>query len=133
MTNAFTVTDGGIASNPTGDQNLTVVTTTNAPLFNQFVGASSPLLGTNTLPLGTNTVWGPDGVVTIGQTNQWHFYIVTNTGPAADYTNAAFITFDAVTLSIPRMGVLEEADPANATRRRRTLICMCRRIRPSPI
>jgi subtilisin-like proprotein convertase family protein len=116
VTNAFTVTDSGIVSNPTGDQDVTVVTTTNAPLFNQFVGANSPLLGTNTLPLGTNTVWGPDGVVTIGQTNQWHFYIVTNTGPAADYTNAAFITFDALTLSIPRMGVLEEADPANATK-----------------
>jgi alpha-tubulin suppressor-like RCC1 family protein/subtilisin-like proprotein convertase family protein len=116
VTNAFTVTDGGIASNPTGDQNVTVVTTTNSPLMNQFVGASSPLLGTSTLPLGTATVWGPNGVVTIGQTNQWHFYVVTNTGPAADYTNAAFITFDAVTLSIPRMGVLEEANPANATR-----------------
>src|ERR1019366_8937644 len=74
-----------------------------------------PLLGTGTLPLGTNTVWGPNGVVTIGQTNQWHFYIVTNTGPRADYTNAAFITFDAVTLSIPRMGVYETT-VGNATR-----------------
>ena len=58
VTNAFTVTPTGtgIASNPTGDQNITFVTTTNSPLFNQFVGASSPLLGTNNLPLGTNTV-----------------------------------------------------------------------------
>jgi choice-of-anchor C domain-containing protein len=115
VTNAFTVAAPTISENPTGDQNITVVTTTNSPLFNQFVGASSPLLGTGTLPLGTNTVWGPNGVVTIGQTNQWHFYIVTNTGPRADYTNAAFITFDAVTLSIPRMGVYETT-VGNATR-----------------
>jgi len=115
VTNAFTVTDSGIASNPTGDQDLTVVTSTNAPLFNQFVGANSPLLGTNNLPLGTNTVWGPNGVVTVGMTNQWHFYIVTNTGPQADFTNAAFILFDAFTLSIPRMGVYEST-VANATR-----------------
>ncbi len=114
--NAFSsVTDNPIASNPTGDQNITVVTTTNSPLFNQIAGASSPLLGTNSLPLGTNTIWGPNGVVTVGQTNQWHFYIVTNTGPQADYTNAAFITFDATTLSVPRMGVYEDTI-ANATR-----------------
>jgi subtilisin-like proprotein convertase family protein len=107
VTNAFTVTDnpGGIVSNPTGAQNITVVTTTNTPLFNQMVGASSPLLGTNTLSLGNDTVWGSNGVVTVGMTNQWHFYIVTNTGITADYTNAAFITFDPYTLSIPRAGV----------------------------
>ncbi len=37
-------------------------------------------------------------------TNQWHFYVVTNNG-AADFTNAAFVTFSPNTLSIPRMGV----------------------------
>ena len=58
VTNAFTVTDGGIVSNPTGDQNITVVTTTNAPLFNQFAGASSPLLGTNTLAAWAPTRFG---------------------------------------------------------------------------
>jgi subtilisin-like proprotein convertase family protein len=115
VTNAFSVQDLGIAGNPTGGQNITVVLTTNAPLMNQMVGASSPLLGTNMVPLGANTIWGPNGAVTIGQTNQWHFYIVTNTGPAADYTNAAFLTFDVDTLSIPRMGVYEtEVD--NATK-----------------
>jgi hypothetical protein len=92
-----------------------VVTTTNTPLFNQMVGASSPLLGTNTLPLGNHTVWGSDGVVTAGMTNQWHFYIVTNTGITADYTNAAFITFDPYTLSIPRVGVFAD-DVTDATR-----------------
>ena len=47
-------------------------------------------------------------------TNQWHFYMVTNTGPS-DYTNAAFITFVPSTLSVPRMGVYEDSS-ANATR-----------------
>ena len=116
ITNAFMVTDSGIASNPTGGQDITVVTSTNSPLFNQFAGENSPLMGTNTLPLGTNTVWGPNGVVTIGMTNQWHFYIVTNTGPTADFTNAAFITFDVSTLSVPRMGTLDPLGVSDATR-----------------
>jgi subtilisin-like proprotein convertase family protein len=115
VTNAFTVTDGGFASNPTGGQNITTVTTTNTPLFGQIAGASSPLLGTNTVALGSDSGWGTAGVVTIGQTNQWHFYIITNNGLQADYTNAAFITFQSSTLSIPRMGVYEDT-VANATR-----------------
>jgi hypothetical protein len=116
VTNAFTVTDSGIASNPVGGQQITVVTTTNTPYFNQFAGASSPLMGTNTIPLGNNTIWGPNGLVTIGQTNQWHFYIVTNTGTGKDFTNAAFITFDVNTLSIPRMGTLDPLGLPDATR-----------------
>ena len=115
VTNAFSVADGGIASNPTGDQDITFVATTNSPLMNQIVGENSPELGTNQLALGTNTIWGPNGLVTIGQTNQWHFYVVTNTGAGSDYTNAAFITFDAYTLSIPRMGVYADSVD-NATR-----------------
>ena len=115
VTNAFTVTDSGIFSNPTGDQQITFVTTTNQPLLNQIAGASSPLLGTNNLPVGTNTIWGSNGVVTLGLTNQWHFYVVTNTGPTADYTNAAFITFIPSTLAIPRMGVFADST-ADATR-----------------
>ena len=50
--------------------------------------------------------------ITIGMTNQWHFYVVTNT---TTYTNAAFVTFIPDTLSIPRMGVFT-ASQANATR-----------------
>src|ERR1035441_2687808 len=106
---ALTVTDIGpglgLVSDPTADQLITFVTSTNSPLFNQFVGANTPLLGTNNLPLGTNTVWGPNGVVRIGMTNQWHFYVVTNTGLTADGTPAATISFNSDTLSIPRMGV----------------------------
>ncbi len=58
---SFTVADNGIVSNPTGDQDITYVGTTNTPLMNQMVGASSPLLGTNTLGLGTNTPWSSNG------------------------------------------------------------------------
>ncbi|MFZ0827035.1 MAG: S8 family serine peptidase [Verrucomicrobiia bacterium] len=131
VTNAFTVTDVGpglgIVSNPTTDQQMTFVTTTNAPLLNQLVGASTPLLGTNQMGLGTNQVWGgTNAVVTIGMTNQWHFYVVTNnavnaSGSSSDVTNAAFVTFIPATLSIPRMGVFADftangTATANATR-----------------
>jgi alpha-tubulin suppressor-like RCC1 family protein/subtilisin-like proprotein convertase family protein len=116
----LSVADDGILSNPTDDQDITQVTTTNSPLMNQFVGASTPLLGTNSLALGGSSVWGPAGQLTVGMTNQWHFYVVTNnaldsSGSSADVTNAAFITFDPYTLSIPRMGVYQDT-VANATR-----------------
>ena len=130
VTNAITtVTDNGVVSAPTTDQQISFIggTNVNAPLFNQFVGASSPLLGTNTVPIGTITVLNTNGVpvavpgyaanaiVTIGMTNQWHFYVITNpVGGAADITNAAFITFLPDTLSIPRMGVFADST-ANAT------------------
>ena len=88
----FTVVDNGIVSNPTGDPDITYVGTTNTPLMNQMVGASSPLLGTNTLPTGTNTMWPANGLITLGMTNQWHFYVVTNpVSNPPDFTNAAFI------------------------------------------
>jgi subtilisin-like proprotein convertase family protein len=112
-TNAFTVTDNPIVSNPTADQQITFVTSTNKPLLNQLVGASTPLLGTNTIPLGTNLVWGgTNSIITLGMTNQWHFYVVTNT---TGFTNAAFITFIPLTLSVPRMGVFADS-VGNATR-----------------
>ena len=87
VTNAFTVTDNGIVSNPTTDQQITYVVTTNAPLLNQLAGASTPLLGTNTIQLTNGTELngiqlGGTNIVTLGMTNQWHFYVVTNTGAA---------------------------------------------------
>jgi subtilisin-like proprotein convertase family protein len=113
VTNVFTVTDNPIVSLPTTDQQITLVTNYNAPLLNQLVGASTPLLGTNTIPLGTNLVWGEtNSIITLGMTNQWHFYVVTNT---TGFTNAAFITFIPSTLAIPRMGVFADS-VGNATR-----------------
>ena len=132
VTNAIqSVMDNRIVSNPTTDQQISFIggTNVNAALLNQFVGASSPLLGTNTTPVGTPTVLNTNGVavpsglpyaanaiVTLGQTNQWHFYVVTNTFAATNsaFINAAFITFLPDTLSIPRMGVFADST-ANAT------------------
>jgi subtilisin-like proprotein convertase family protein len=118
VTNAFTVTDNGITNNPTADQQITFVTSTNTPLLNQFVGASTPLLGTNTIPLTNNgaqlngiQLTGTN-ILTLGMTNQWHFYVVKNT---TGFTNAAFITFLPPTLSLPRMGVFA-GSAGNATR-----------------
>jgi subtilisin-like proprotein convertase family protein len=128
--NAFTVTDNGIFSNPTGDQQITYVSgaNNNGPLLNQFVGANTPLMGTNTIPIPltnslttTFTTNELNGVtneqITIGMTNQWHFYVVTNTFAHTNtaFTNAAFITFSPPTLSIPRMGVFADSQ-TNATR-----------------
>jgi len=79
-------------------------TFTNAPglaggvLFNQRVGANPQLLGTNTLPIPDDA----NAVLTLGVTNQWHFYAITNNTP---YTNAAFLTFLPENLAVPRMGV----------------------------
>ena len=128
VTNAMTVTDNGIVSNPTTDQQINFVGATNAPLLNQFVGADTPLLGNGTVPIGTITVLntnsvpvgiipalGTNAIVTVGMTNQWHFYVITNpVSGAADVTNAGFITFLPDTLSIPRMGVFADST-ANAT------------------
>ena len=69
-------------------------------LFNQRVGANPQLLGTNTILLTTDA----NGVLTLGVTNQWHFYAITND---TSYTNAAFLTFLAENLAVPRMGVFE--------------------------
>jgi subtilisin-like proprotein convertase family protein len=108
----FTITPGPPGTNPTGDQHVTYVTSTNAtPLMNQMVGANSPLLNTNTVGFTNNA----NELDTLGQTNQWHFYVVTNYGTTSDFTNAAFVTFLPDTLSIPREGVFANSD-ANSTR-----------------
>ena len=82
-------------------------------LLSQHVGASTPLLGTNLIGLGANSGWGTSGAITVGITNQWHFYVLTN---PTNFTNAAFATFLSPDLSLPRMGVTNVDDPDNATR-----------------
>jgi subtilisin-like proprotein convertase family protein len=112
---AITVTDLGNVSNPTSAQLITAVVSTNSPLFNQFVGANTPLLGTNTVGVvTTNRTFATNALITVGMTNQWHFYVVTNTGANNNFTNAAFVTFLPPTLAIPRMGVFAST-VANAT------------------
>ncbi len=84
-----------------------------AVLSQQRVGANFQLLGTNTIPLGNNTMWGSNGVITIGVTNQWQFYVLTND---QSFTNVVFVTFMPPNLALPRMGVTDTANPGNATR-----------------
>ena len=81
---------------------------TGGVLNQQRVGAHAPILGTNTALLDMPT----NAVLTIGMTNQWHFYAITNEG---SFTNAAFGTFFPPTLSLPRVGV-REPTKANSTR-----------------
>jgi subtilisin-like proprotein convertase family protein len=88
---------------------VTFVTTTNTLLMNQLAGGNTPLLGTNLVGAGVG--YAPDAAITLGITNQWHFYVVTNT---LGYTNAAFITFLSQTLATPRLGVFAEEEQ-NAT------------------
>jgi subtilisin family serine protease/subtilisin-like proprotein convertase family protein len=128
ITNAMVVTATPMVSNPTTNQQITYVSGNSGPLINQFVGANTPLMGTNALliPLTnslttvftTNELNGvTNEQITIGMTNQWHFYVVTNTFASTNsaFTNVAFVTFLPPTLSIPRMGVYEDL-MANATR-----------------
>ena len=105
--NGVSVVVNPVVPNPTGDQTVTFVTTTNTPYLNQIVGENSPLLGTNTVSISsTNSPVSTNDVVVLGQTNQWHFYVVTNT---LGYTNAAFITFNPDELAVSRMGVLADS------------------------
>jgi subtilisin-like proprotein convertase family protein len=57
-----------------------------AVLLHQRAGANAPYPATNTIALAGIT----NAVLTIGATNQWHFYTFNN---ATAFTNAAFLTF----------------------------------------
>jgi subtilisin-like proprotein convertase family protein len=125
FSDALTVTDNGI-NTPVRDPLITIMDNTFGAdpnstlvggfLLNQHVGANSPLLGTNTVPItlgGTNSAGVPNaGAITIGTTNQWHFYVLVDN---TSFTNAIFATVQTPTLSIPREGV-NEFDVNNATR-----------------
>jgi len=84
---------------------------TNGVYLNQVAGANAPWLSTNALPFGTNYGFATNASLYIGETNQWHFYVVTNT---TTYSNAAFVIYDPNTLAIPREGVFAGSD-ANST------------------
>jgi subtilisin-like proprotein convertase family protein len=120
VTNAITVTANPLASNPTTDQQVNFIGVDNNGMatnggalggvfLNQLAGANTPLLGTNTVGAGPN--YNAGAVITLGMTNQWHFYVVQNT---TGFTNAAFVTFEPDTLATPRMGVFADSD-ANST------------------
>ena len=76
-------------------------------LYGQHAGASTPLLGTNQIAAPV-----ANGVITLGMTNQWHFYAISN---IFGFTNAAFMTFIPPNLAVPRMGATE-TEVENASR-----------------
>lgn len=78
-------------------------------LLHQHVGANTPLLGTNTVPLLNDA----NAVITTGMTNQWHFYMLSN---EFNFTNVSFVTFMPPDLAVPRMGVTNVDNVSNATR-----------------
>ena len=79
---------------------------TNGIYFNQLAGANAPWLSTNAVPVDPANVFGTNASLFVGQTNQWHFYMLSN---SSSFTNAAFVTIQPVTLSMPRMGVTNTA------------------------
>ncbi len=106
-TNGVTFTPGTPSFTPSISPAITYLPATNGILFNQYAGANAPWLSTNTLAV-TNTAFGfaTNATLGIGLTNQWHFFVITNTFATTNpnFTNAAFITFLPATLAIPREG-----------------------------
>jgi len=65
-----------------------------AILLRERVGASAPLAPGGGVPLTDFA----NATISLGDSNQWHFYVITNDN---DYPNAAFLTFAPVPLSAP--------------------------------
>ena len=73
--------------------------------FSQTAGANAPLANTNFIYFGTNSAgYATNAVLYLGTTNQWRFYVATNT---TGYTNAAFVVFNPYTLSLQREEVFD--------------------------
>jgi subtilisin-like proprotein convertase family protein len=112
----LTLMDAGAVISP-NFTNITIMTnqfgTSNQKIFGQIlnpqrVGANSPLIGTDQVPF-----LPASGVITLGETNQWHFYIVTN---ATTFTNAVFATSLPIDLAAHRMGVTNTLNPGEIAR-----------------
>ena len=82
-------------------------------LLGQHVGANLPGLSDTSLLNSTNGSNALSPIASNGDTNQWHFYVITNSD---SFSNAAFVTFLPQTLSVPRMGVTNEQNPSQITR-----------------
>ena len=80
-------------------------------LLSQRVGAGTPILAANTIPLPSFS----NASLTIGDSNQWRFYVITNDN---GFTNAAFFTSLSQTLSAGQVSTVSSAAPftTNATR-----------------
>ncbi len=116
-TNGISVTPAAPSLAPAFTPRVGFVPATNGVILNQIAGSSAPWLNTNDLPFPVSTGFAANSVFHVGQTNQWQFYVVTNTFAATNsaFTNAAFIVFLPNSLSLPREGVNANSD-ANSTR-----------------
>jgi len=116
-TNGISVTAAAPPLVPALVPRVAFLPATNGVFFNQTAGSSAPWLSTNDLFFPTNSTFATNAVFHVGQTNQWQFYVVTNTFAATNsaFTNAAFIVFLPNTLSLPREGVFADNN-ANSTR-----------------
>ncbi|MEY4917406.1 MAG: hypothetical protein RL616_1319, partial [Verrucomicrobiota bacterium] len=116
-TNGFSVT--GLSPQPTTTSvpHVDFLPSTNGIYFNQIAGANAPWLNTNDLAIAPAYGFFTNSVFHVGQLNQWHFYVVTNTFAATNsaFTNAAFIIFLPATHATPREGVFEGSTD-NSTR-----------------
>ena len=97
VSNAFTLTSVSPVQPIAGNviTNTYTVLTNGLPLLDQRVGANSPYTGSRA-----------------GSSNQWNFYVYTNT---TMYQYVAFITFLPNDLGVTRMGA-QRTDPYNAVR-----------------
>jgi subtilisin-like proprotein convertase family protein len=99
FTNVFSLTNTPGATQVSSTNAIALTTITNGlPLFNQRVGANAQYFGTN------------------GIASQWNFYVFTNTGSNATFTNVAFVTFLPPEIGVPRIGTQQADNPPNATR-----------------
>ena len=105
--------------NPFIGPQVTFVSTTNALLINQIAGGNTPLLGTNTVGAGAGYI--TNAAITVGMTNQWHFYVVTNTARFHECGVHHLFVADA---GDSAHGRLCGRTPRIRRNRRRTLICM---------
>jgi subtilisin-like proprotein convertase family protein len=84
----------GVSKSARAPKSLTVLTNSFGPnsadfgtlLVDENVGGADPLSDTNTIPAPFST----NAVISIGTTNSWHFYSITN---ETEFTNAVFLTF----------------------------------------
>lgn len=119
VTDAFTLTNTTFFT--ANSTNLTVITNDfqgdasdfGGILLGQHVGANLPGLTNVAYLSASNNATALSAVASNGDTNQWHFYVITN---QLGFTNAAFVTFLPQTLSVPRMGVTNTEDTTQITR-----------------
>ncbi len=117
-TNGFTITTAAPTLGVIAPK-IDYLAPTNGIYFNQYAGANAPWLSTNDINFGASNPYNffTNSVFHAGQSNQWHFYVITNMFAVTNssFTNAAFIVFLPNTAALPREGVFGGTD-LNSTR-----------------